>query len=168
MDDREVVIQGNHEDHATYHHQRVTHDVHSTIQLLLIINHHGTAEESVIRDASEMTRPSLQEQQYRIDALQKHSKLPSNGTHAFQLQLQPMQVANGNDNPYTLQRASQNAHRVRIHQRAHPQCLLLNTHSTNQVVFIPSDNTPKQGREWITMSALRVSVSHSEHNSPLK
>ena len=63
MDDREVVIQGNHEDHATHLHQCVTHDAHSTIQLLLIINHHGTAEESVIRDASEMTRPLLQEQQ---------------------------------------------------------------------------------------------------------
>ena len=63
MDDREVVIQGKHEDHATHIHQRVTHDVHSTAKLLLIINHHGTAEESVIRDAREMTRPSLQEQQ---------------------------------------------------------------------------------------------------------
>ena len=63
MDDREVVIQGKHEDHATHIHHRVTHDVHSTTQLLLVINHHGTAEESVIRDASEMTRPSLQEQQ---------------------------------------------------------------------------------------------------------
>ena len=63
MDDREVVIQGKHEDHATHIHQRVTHDVHSTTQLLLIINHHGTVEESVIRDASEMIRPSLQEQQ---------------------------------------------------------------------------------------------------------
>ena len=63
MDDREVVIQGKHEDHATHIHQRVTHDVHSTAQLLLIINHHGTAEESVIRDASEMTRPLFQEQQ---------------------------------------------------------------------------------------------------------
>ena len=63
MDDREVVIQGKHEDHATSLHQHVTHDVHSTIQLLLIINHHDTAEESVIRDASEMIRPSLQEQQ---------------------------------------------------------------------------------------------------------
>ena len=40
MDDREVVIQGKHEDHATYLHQRVTHDVHSAIQLLLIIDHH--------------------------------------------------------------------------------------------------------------------------------
>ena len=40
MDDREVVIQGKHEDHATHFHQRVTHDVHSTMQLLLIINHH--------------------------------------------------------------------------------------------------------------------------------
>ena len=74
MDDREVVIQGKHEDHATHFHQRVTHDVHSTSQLLLIINHHGTPEESVIRDASEMTRPLLHEQQQRIDALQKHSK----------------------------------------------------------------------------------------------
>ena len=63
MDDREVVIQGNHEDHATHIHQRVTHDAHSTVQLPLIINHHGTAEEPVIRDASEMTRSSLQEQQ---------------------------------------------------------------------------------------------------------
>ena len=63
MDDREVVIQGKHEDHVMHFRQRVTHDAHSTIQLLLIINHHGTAEESVIRDASEMTRPSLQEQQ---------------------------------------------------------------------------------------------------------
>ena len=63
MDDREVVIQGKHEDHATYIHQCVIHDAHSTAQLLLIINHHGTAEESVIRDASEMTSPSLQEQQ---------------------------------------------------------------------------------------------------------
>ena len=63
MDDREVVIQGKHEDHATYFHQRVLHDAHPTTQLLLIINHHGTAEESVIRDASEMTRLSLQEQQ---------------------------------------------------------------------------------------------------------
>ena len=63
MDDREVVIQGKHEDHAMHFHQRVTHDVHSTTQLLLIINHHGTAEESVIRDASERTRPLLQEQQ---------------------------------------------------------------------------------------------------------
>ena len=63
MDDREVVIQGNHEDHATHFHQRVTHDVHSTIRFLLIINHHGTAEESVIRDASEMIRPLLREQQ---------------------------------------------------------------------------------------------------------
>ena len=63
MDDREVVIQGKHEDQATHIHQRVTHNVHSTAQLLLIINHHATAEESVIRDASEMTRPSLQEQQ---------------------------------------------------------------------------------------------------------
>ena len=63
MDDREVVIQGKHEDHATYIHQLVTHDVHSTAQLLLIINHHGTTEESVIRDATEMMRPSLQEQQ---------------------------------------------------------------------------------------------------------
>ena len=61
MDDREVVIQGKHEDHATHLLQRVTHDVHSTIQILLIINHHGTAEESVIRDASGMTRPSLRE-----------------------------------------------------------------------------------------------------------
>ena len=63
MDDREVVIQGKHEDHATRLLQRVTHDVHSTTQLPLITNHHVTAEESVIRDASEMTRPSLQEQQ---------------------------------------------------------------------------------------------------------
>ena len=63
MDGREVVIQGKHEDYATYIHQRVTHNVHSTIRFLLIINHHGTAEESVIRDASEMTRSSLQEQQ---------------------------------------------------------------------------------------------------------
>ena len=63
MDGREVVIQGKHEDQATYLPQGVTHDVHSTTQLLLIINHHGTAEEAVIRDASEMTRPSLQEQQ---------------------------------------------------------------------------------------------------------
>ena len=74
MDGREVVIQGKHEDHATHLHQRVTHDVHSTSQLLLIINHHGTAEESVIRDASEMTRPLLQDQQERIDTLQKYSK----------------------------------------------------------------------------------------------
>ena len=63
MDDREVVIQGKHEDHAMHFHQRVTHDVHSTIRFLLIINHHGTAEESVIREASEMTRLLLQEQQ---------------------------------------------------------------------------------------------------------
>ena len=63
MDDREVVIQGKHEDQATHFHQRVTHDAHSTVQLLLIINHHGTAEESVIRDASEIASPSLQEQQ---------------------------------------------------------------------------------------------------------
>ena len=63
MDDREVVIQGKHEDHATHFHQRVTHDAHSTAKLLLIINHHVIAEESVMRDASEMTRPSLQEQQ---------------------------------------------------------------------------------------------------------
>ena len=63
MDDREVVIQGKHEDHATHFHHRVTHDAHSTAQLLLIINHHGTVEESVIREASEMTRPLLQEQQ---------------------------------------------------------------------------------------------------------
>ena len=63
MDGREVVIQGKHEDHATHFHQRVTHDVHSTTQLLLIIDHNGTAEESVIRDASEMTRLLLQEQQ---------------------------------------------------------------------------------------------------------
>ena len=63
MDGREVVIQGKHEDQATQLHQRVIHDVYSTIRLLLIINHHGTAEESVIRDATEMTRPSLQEQQ---------------------------------------------------------------------------------------------------------
>ena len=63
MDDREVVIQGNHEDHVTRLPQRVTHDVHSTAQLLLIVNYHGIAEESVIRDASEITRPSLQEQQ---------------------------------------------------------------------------------------------------------
>ena len=74
-----------------------------------------------------------------------------------------MQVTYGNDNPYTLQRASQNAHRARIHQRALPQSLLLSTHSTNQVAFIPSEKTPKQGREWITMSTFRVSVSHSEH-----
>ena len=63
MDGREVVIEGNHEDHATHFHQRVTRDAHSTTQLLLIINHHGTAEESVIRDARELARPSLQEQQ---------------------------------------------------------------------------------------------------------
>ena len=63
MDDREVVIEDNHEDHATHLPQRVTHDAHSTSQLLLIINHHGTAEESVIRDASEMTRLLFQEQQ---------------------------------------------------------------------------------------------------------
>ena len=63
MDDREVVIQGKHEDHAMYLPQRVTHDAHSTTQLLLIINYHVIAEESVIRDASEMTRLSLQEQQ---------------------------------------------------------------------------------------------------------
>ena len=63
MDDREVVIQGKHEDQATRIPQRVTHDAHSTAQLLLIINHHGTAEESVIRDASEMTRLLFQEQQ---------------------------------------------------------------------------------------------------------
>ena len=63
MDGREVVIQGKHEDHATHIPQRVTHNAHSTAQLLPIINHHGIAEESVIRDASEMTRPSLQEQQ---------------------------------------------------------------------------------------------------------
>ena len=63
MDDREVVIQGKHEDHATRLPQRVTHDAHSTAQLLLIINHRGIAEESGIRDASERTRPSLQEQQ---------------------------------------------------------------------------------------------------------
>ena len=61
MDGREVVIQGKHEDHATYILQRVTHDAHSTTQLLLIVNHHGTPEESVIRDASGMTRPSLRE-----------------------------------------------------------------------------------------------------------
>ena len=30
-------------------------------------------------------------------------------------------------------------------------------------VFIPSEKTPKQCREWITMSTLRVSISHSEH-----
>ena len=58
-----MVIQGKHEDHATRLLQRVTHDVHSTTQLLIIIDHNGTAEESVIRDASEITRPSLQEQQ---------------------------------------------------------------------------------------------------------
>ena len=63
MDDREVVIQGKHEDHATHFPKRVTHNTYSTIQLLLIVNHHGTAEESVIRDASEMASPSLQEQQ---------------------------------------------------------------------------------------------------------
>ena len=63
MDDREVVIQGKHEDHATHIHHHVTHDVHSTAQLLLIINHHGIAEESGIRDASEMTRLLFQEQQ---------------------------------------------------------------------------------------------------------
>ena len=63
MDDREVVIQGKHEDHAMHLPQRVTHDAHSTSKLLLIINHHGTPEESVIRDASEMASPSLQEQQ---------------------------------------------------------------------------------------------------------
>ena len=63
MDDREVVIQGKHEDHATHFHQFVLHDAYSTAQLLLIVNHHVIAEESVIRDASEMTRPSLQEQQ---------------------------------------------------------------------------------------------------------
>ena len=63
MDGREVVIQGKHEDHVMHLPQCVTHDVHSTIRFLLIINHHGTAEESVIRDASEMTRPLLQEQQ---------------------------------------------------------------------------------------------------------
>ena len=63
MDDREVVIQGKHEDHATHLHQFVLHDAHSTAQLLLIVNHHGTPEESGIRDASEMTRPLLQEQQ---------------------------------------------------------------------------------------------------------
>ena len=63
MDDREVVIQGKHEDHAMHFQQHVTHDAHSTAQLLLIINHHGTAEESVIRDASEMTRLLFQEQQ---------------------------------------------------------------------------------------------------------
>ena len=63
MDDREVVIQGKHEDHAMHILQRVNHDAHSTIQLLLIVNHHGTPEESVIRDESEMTRPSLQKQQ---------------------------------------------------------------------------------------------------------
>ena len=63
MDNREVVIQGKHEDLAMHLSQRVTHDVHSTSQLLLIVNHHGIAEESVIRDASEMIRPSLQEQQ---------------------------------------------------------------------------------------------------------
>ena len=62
MDDREVVIQGKHEDQTTHLRQRDTHDVHSTTQLLLIINHHGTAEESVIRDASEMTRLSLRNQ----------------------------------------------------------------------------------------------------------
>jgi len=58
-----VVIQGKHEDHATRLPQRVTHDAHSTAKLLLIINHHVIAEESVIRDASEMTRLLLQEQQ---------------------------------------------------------------------------------------------------------
>ena len=63
MDGREVVIQGKRKDHATHLSQRVTHDTHSTVQLLLIINHHATAEESVIRDASEMTRLLLQEQQ---------------------------------------------------------------------------------------------------------
>ena len=63
MDGREVVIQGKHEDHATRLPQCVTHDAHSTTQLLLIINHHGTAEESVIRDEREMTRLLLQEQQ---------------------------------------------------------------------------------------------------------
>ena len=63
MDDREGVIQGNHEDQATHFHQCVTHDAHSATQLLLVIDHHGTAEESVIRDASEMASPSLQEQQ---------------------------------------------------------------------------------------------------------
>ena len=62
MDNREVVIQGKHEDHATHINQRVTHDAHSTMRILRIINHHGTAEESEIRDATEMTRPSLQEQ----------------------------------------------------------------------------------------------------------
>ena len=74
MDDREVVIQGKHEDHATHILQRVTHDAHSTAQLLLIINHHGTAEESVIRDASERIRSLLQEQLERIDTLQKYSE----------------------------------------------------------------------------------------------
>ena len=63
MDDREVVIQGKHEDHATRLPQRVTRDAHSTTQLPLITNHHGTAEESVIRDEREMTRLLLQEQQ---------------------------------------------------------------------------------------------------------
>ena len=58
-----LFVQGKHEDHATRLPRRVTHDAHSTIQLLLIINHHGTPEESVIRDASEITRSSLQEQQ---------------------------------------------------------------------------------------------------------
>ena len=63
MDGREVVIEDNHEDHAMHLHQCVLHDAHSTVRILLVINHHGTAEESGIRDASEMTRPSLQEQQ---------------------------------------------------------------------------------------------------------
>ena len=63
MDDREVVIQGKHEDQATHFHQRVTHDAHSIIRLLLIINHHVIAEEAVIRDEREMTRLLLQEQQ---------------------------------------------------------------------------------------------------------
>ena len=63
MDNREVVIQGKHEDQATHLHQRVTRDAHSTVQLPLIINHHVIAEEAVIRDASEMTRLLFQEQQ---------------------------------------------------------------------------------------------------------
>ena len=47
---RQVVIEGHHQDHATRLRQRVLHDAQSTARLLLVIDHHDTAEEPVIGD----------------------------------------------------------------------------------------------------------------------
>ena len=56
---RRVVIEGHHHDQATHLRQRGLHDAQSTTRLLLVIDHHDTAEEPVIGDECEMARLSL-------------------------------------------------------------------------------------------------------------